>query len=254
MALQLLKIQKLHGELELVSGLRIGASEGEIRIGGVDQQVIRHPYTNEPYIPGSSLKGKVRSLLEWLSGAVKPAPLSYKHINRQTPLVKPILQLFGVGGGDLRDDEASAVLEVLGLKHKDEIPPELGPTRLAFWDAPFTEKWRNEIGRGSNHLWVEVKTENRIDRIQGVARDPRQSERVPAGASFDLAVSIKVLNIDAEEGAELRQVLYRGLRLLELDSLGGSGSRGYGKIKFRGLQLDDVPVQAEFEALDPFAA
>ena len=65
MELQLRKIQKLHGELELLSGLRIGASEGEIRIGGVDQQVIRHPYTNEPYIPGSSIKGKVRSLLEW---------------------------------------------------------------------------------------------------------------------------------------------------------------------------------------------
>ena len=59
MELQLRKIQKLHGELELLSGLRIGASEGEIRIGGVDQQVIRHPYTNEPYIPGSSIKGKV---------------------------------------------------------------------------------------------------------------------------------------------------------------------------------------------------
>ena len=64
----------------------------------------------------------------------------------------------------------------------------------------------------------------------------------------------RFLNIDADDGGELRRVLYRGLRLLELDSLGGSGSRGYGKIKFRGLQLDDVPVQAEFEALDPFAA
>jgi CRISPR-associated protein Csm3 len=241
MELQLRKIQKLHGELELLSGLRIGASEGEIRIGGVDQQVIRHPsygpYMDEPYIPGSSLKGKVRSLLEWLSGAVKPDPLSYKHIE-EAPLVKPILQLFGVGGGDGLTEEQAA---------------QLGPTRLAFWDAPFTEKWRSDIGRG-NHLWVEVKTENRIDRIQGVARDPRQSERVPAGATFDFTVSIKVLNIDADDGGALRRVLYRGLRLLELDSLGGSGSRGYGKVKFRELQLDGEPVQMEFEAFDPFAA
>jgi CRISPR-associated protein Csm3 len=237
MELQLHKIQKLYGELELLSGLRIGASEGEIRIGGVDNQVIRHPYTDEPYIPGSSLKGKVRSLLEWLSGAVKPDPLSYKHIE-EAPLVKPILQLFGVGGGD---------------QLKPEQAKELGPTRLAFWDAPFTEKWRSEIGRG-NHLWVEVKTENRIDRIQGVARDPRQSERVPAGATFDFTVSIKVLNIDAEDGDELRRVLYRGLRLLELDSLGGSGSRGYGKLRFLRLRLDGEPVQAEFEAFDPFSA
>jgi CRISPR-associated protein Csm3 len=236
MVLQLLKIQKLHGELELLSGLRIGASEGEIRIGGVDNQVIRHPYTDEPYIPGSSLKGKVRSLLEWLSGAVRQEPLAFKDIER-ADLVKPILQLFGVGGGDQLTREQAE---------------ELGPTRLAFWDALFTEKWRSEIGRG-NHLWVEVKTENRIDRIQGVARDPRQSERVPAGATFGFTVSIKVLNIDAEDGRELRRVLYRGLRLLELDSLGGSGSRGYGKVKFRGLQLDGAPVQAEFEALDPFS-
>jgi CRISPR-associated protein Csm3 len=67
-------------------------------------------------------------------------------------------------------------------------------------------------------------------------------------------VSIKVLNIDAEDGGALRRVLYRGLRLLELDSLGGSGSRGYGKVSFRGLKLDGEPVQAEFEALDPFSA
>jgi CRISPR-associated protein Csm3 len=237
MELQLRKIQKLHGELELLSGLRIGASEGEIRIGGVDQQVIRHPYTDEPYIPGSSIKGKVRSLLEWLSGAVQQQSLSYSDIAR-AELVKPILKLFGVGGGDQLKAEQAA---------------ELGPTRLAFWDAPFTQRWRSEIGRG-NHLWVEVKTENRIDRIRGVAEHPRQSERVPAGATFDFTVSIKVLNIDADDGVELRRVLYRGLRLLELHSLGGSGSRGYGKVKFLHLRLDGEPVQAEFEALDPFSA
>ena len=129
----------------------------------------------------------------------------------------------------------------------------MGPTRLAFWDAPLNEEWRKEV-EADNNLLVEVKTENRIDRIRGVAEHPRQSERVPAGAIFDFTVSIKVLNIDAEAGGKLRRVLYRGLRLLELDSLGGSGSRGYGKVKFRGLQLDREPVQAEFEALDPFSA
>jgi CRISPR-associated protein Csm3 len=236
MELQLRKIQKLHGHLELVSGLRIGASESEIRIGGVDNQVIRHPHTGHPYIPGSSLKGKVRSLLEWLSGAVKPEPLSYQDIGR-APLAKPILQLFGVGGGDqLKDTEAA----------------ELGPTRLAFWDAPLTEQWRKEV-EDDNNLLVEVKTENRIDRIRGVAEHPRQTERVPAGAVFDFTVSIKVLNIDSD-GKALRAVLFRGLRLLELDSLGGSGSRGYGKVKFCDLALGGESIQAEFEKLDPFSA
>jgi len=236
MELQLRKIEKLQGHLKLLSGLRIGASEGEIRIGGVDNQVIRHPYTNEPYIPGSSIKGKVRSLLEWLSGAVKPEPLSYKHIG-QSELVKPILQLFGVGGGDqLKDTEAA----------------ELGPTRLAFWDAPLNAQWRKEI-EDENNLLVEVKTENRIDRIRGVAEHPRQTERVPAGAVFDFTVSMKVLSIDGD-GNALRTLLFRGMRLLELDSLGGSGSRGYGKVKFGELRLDGEDVQARFDTLDPFTA
>ncbi|MCS6945112.1 MAG: type III-A CRISPR-associated RAMP protein Csm3 [Sutterellaceae bacterium] len=237
MELQLLKIQKLHGQLQLLSGLRIGASEGEIRIGGVDNQVIRHPHTNEPYIPGSSLKGKVRSLLEWRSGAVKPAPLGFADIDERYPLIKPILQLFGVGGGDKLSDQQAA---------------ELGPTRLAFWDAPLRREWVDQV-KADNNLLVEVKTENRIDRIRGVAEHPRQAERVPAGATFDFTLSIKVLNIDGD-GSELRGVLLKGLRLLELDSLGGSGSRGYGKVKFRGLTLDGRDIQPEFDQVDPFAA
>lgn len=236
MSLQLIRIEKLHGQLELLSGLRIGASEGEIRIGGVDNQVIRHPHTGQPYIPGSSLKGKVRSLLEWLSGAVKPEPLGFRDISDRHPLVKPILQLFGVGGGDQLTEVQAA---------------DLGPTRLAFWDAPLRTEWVEAV-KGENNLLTEIKTENRIDRIKGVAEHPRQTERVPAGATFDFTLSIKVLNSDGD-GSALRAVLFRGLRLLELDSLGGSGSRGYGKVKFRRLTLDGQDIQAQFDAMDPFA-
>jgi len=233
--MQLIRIQKLEGNLELLSGLRIGASEGEIRIGGVDNQVIRHPHSGHPYIPGSSLKGKVRSLLEWRSGAVKPAPLEFRDINDRYPLVKPILQLFGVGGGDrLSDDQAR----------------QLGPTRLSFWDAALRRDWIDRI-LADNQLPVEVKTENRIDRIKGVAENPRQAERVPSGAAFDFRLSIKVLDTDGD-GTELRRVLFQGLRLLELDSLGGSGSRGYGKVKFKDLRLDGSDVQQEFDQTKPF--
>ena len=235
--MQLIKIQTLEGTLELLSGLRIGASEGEIRIGGVDNQVIRNPINNQPYIPGSSLKGKVRSLLEWRSGAVKSEPLGIRDLSARHPEVRPILQLFGVGGGDQLSNEQAR---------------DLGPTRLAFWDAALQADWVRQI-EGDNLLLTEVKTENRIDRIKGVAEHPRQTERVPAGSRFDFRLSIKVLDIDGD-GAALRQTLLAGLRLLELDSLGGSGSRGYGKIKLRELKLDGADVQAEFDALDPFAA
>ncbi len=234
--MQLVKIQLLTGTLKLLSGLRIGASEGEIRIGGVDNQVIRNPVTKEPYIPGSSLKGKVRSLLEWSSGAVKPEPLRIEDMRDDRPLVRPILQLFGVGGGE---------------KVSEDLAAKLGPTRLSFWDASLKPEWVEKF-REENPLLVEVKTENRINRITSEARDPRQAERVPAGAVFDFRLSLKLLDIDGD-GSELRRIMFRGLRLLELDSLGGSGSRGYGKVKFHDLKLDGESVQAEFDALDPFA-
>jgi len=240
--LQLIRIQKITGTIELLSGLRIGASEGEIRIGGVDNQVIRNAHDRgKPYIPGSSLKGKVRSLLEWRSGAVRPEPLGIRDLDDGKPLVRPILQLFGVSGGDQLTDE------------EDEKAADLGPTRLAFWDAQLQADWVQRI-ESENLLLTEVKTENSIDRIKGVAVNLRQTERVPAGALFGFTLSIKVLNIDADEGAALRRVALQGLRLLELDSLGGSGSRGYGKLALRGLQLDGADVQADFERLDPFAA
>ena len=63
--MQLTDMQVIEGDLELVTGLHIGAGNDEIRIGGIDNPVLKHPYSGQPYIPGSSLKGKVRSLLEW---------------------------------------------------------------------------------------------------------------------------------------------------------------------------------------------
>jgi CRISPR-associated protein Csm3 len=234
--MQLINIHQLSATLELKSGLRIGASEGEIRIGGVDNQVIRHAHTGQPYIPGSSLKGKVRSLLEWRSGAVKPEPLGIRDMQERHPQVRSILQLFGVGGGD-QLSEAEAM--------------DLGPTRLAFWDAALQSDWAERID-AANQMLVEVKTENRIDRIKGVAEHPRQTERVPSGARFDFRLSVKRLDIDGD-GIELRRTLLAGLRLLELDSLGGSGSRGYGKVKFTDMRWGDADIQAEFDRIDPFA-
>lgn len=242
--MQLINIHQLQATLELKSGLRIGASEGEIRIGGVDNQVIRNPHSNQPYIPGSSLKGKVRSLLEWRSGAVHSNPLGLQDLGRArnenvAAQVRLILTLFGVSGGD-RPDQAD-----------EELISKIGPTRLAFWDAALQPDWVAGIER-SNQLLTEVKTENRIDRIKGVAEHPRQTERVPSGARFDFRLSIKQLDIDGD-GLELRRMVLAGLRLLELDSLGGSGSRGYGKVKFTGMTWGGADIQAEFDKLDPFA-
>ena len=235
---QLTGITTIQATLELVSGLRIGAGDSEMRIGGVDNTVIRHPHTQAPYIPGSSLKGKMRSLLEWRSGAVKEAPLGYPDLQNASGAVqaevKHILQLFGISGGDAK----------LGKEMQ-----ELGPSRLSFWDCNLQAEWEKEI-RDNNQMLTEVKSENRINRISGVAEHPRQTERVPAGARFDFRLSVKRL---AGDGDALLTTVLQGLKLLELDSLGGSGSRGYGKVKFVGLTIDGQDAQARFDAVQPFA-
>lgn len=234
---QLTGITTIAATLELVSGLRIGAGDSEMRIGGVDNTVIRHPHTQAPYIPGSSLKGKMRSLLEWRSGAVKEAPLGYPDLQNASGAVqaevKHILQLFGISGDAKLGKEMQ----------------ELGPSRLSFWDCNLQAAWEKEI-RDNNQMLTEVKSENRINRISGVAEHPRQTERVPAGARFDFRLSVKRL---AGDGDALLTTVLQGLKLLELDSLGGSGSRGYGKVKFVGLTIDGQDAQARFDAVQPFA-
>lgn len=233
---QLTAITTIAATLELVSGLRIGAGDSEMRIGGVDNTVIRHPHTQAPYIPGSSLKGKMRSLLEWRSGAVQEEALGWRDYQGANAAakaeVKRILQLFGISGDAKLGDEMR----------------ELGPTRLSFWDCNLQADWLQEV-KDNNQMLTEVKSENRINRISGVAEHPRQTERVPAGARFDFRLSVKRL---AGDGDELLNTVLQGLKLLELDSLGGSGSRGYGKVKFVGLRLDGTDAQARFDAVKPF--
>jgi CRISPR-associated protein Csm3 len=242
---QLINITTIEATLELLTGLRIGAGDNEMHIGGVDNTVIKHPLTGAPYIPGSSLKGKMRSLLEWRSGAVQEAPLGTKDLNEETKdlneetnvqqkEIKRILQLFGIGGGDAKDAE--------------KLVRKLGPTRLAFWDCPLDPKWEEGV-RNNNQLLTEVKSENLINRISGVAEHPRNTERVPAGAKFTFRLSLKKLASDDEK---LLETVLQGLKLIEHDSLGGSGSRGYGKVKFVGLKIDGEDWTEKFKTIEAF--
>ena len=237
---QLTGITTLTATLELLTGLHIGAGDAEMHIGGVDKTVVKHPLTQSPYIPGSSLKGKMRSLLEWRSGAVQEAPLDKAALEAARGAtraeVKRILQLFGVGGGELKDAAALAA--------------ELGPTRLAFWDCSLSPGWEAEV-RDNNLMLTEVKSENRINRISGEAEHPRQTERVPAGARFDFRLSLRRL---AGDDDSLLDTVLQGLKLIEFDSLGGSGSRGYGKVRFTGLCIDGHDRQAHFDAVQAFPA
>ncbi len=226
---RLINITTITGTIKLKSGLHIGGGDATMKIGGIDNEVIKHPITNDPYIPGSSLKGKIRSLLEWKLGLVginegKPANVTknYPTDKEKNNAIK-IAQLFG-NGGEIKDDE--------------ELSKKVGVTRVSFNDCELKEK-----------IKTEVKFENSINRITSKADNPRQTERVPSGAKFKFSVTVKVF----ENDSNLVDLLKEGMKLLEMDSLGGNGSRGYGKIKFEDLKQDGNSIQEEFDQIDPFS-
>lgn len=235
--MKLTAIDKLTGTLELVSGLHIGSGNTEMHIGGTDNPVIKNAHTGEPYIPGSSLKGRIRSLLEWELGIVRNdgKPVGFADVQRfaeaDRPRAKDLLRLFG-GAPE-------------GSKQDTTLVEEIGPTRLAFWDCNLQRDWVRQM-RERTLLLTETKMENMIDRIRGVAEHPRSTERVPAGARFDFQLTLRV-----HDGEDLLPQVLRGLRLLELTGLGGSGSRGYGKLRFAALerQSDGANLRGNLDAV-----
>ncbi|MDW8095020.1 MAG: type III-A CRISPR-associated RAMP protein Csm3 [Caldimicrobium sp.] len=246
-SMKLQEIKVITGTIVLKTGLHIGSGNTEMQIGGVDNLVIKHPHTQEPYIPGSSLKGKIRALLEYYYGI---PPHSYKINKKQGGLAHH--ELLTKSSQDIsipREivENTRKILKIFGLSGSagEVILEEIGPTRVAFADCFFTEDYRKELEK-NNHPYTEIKAENRINRITGTAEHPRHTERVPAGAKFSFEITFKIFY---EEDRELFKELLKGMKLLELDYLGGSGSRGYGRIKF---EIDSEDQRKEFEDLNLF--
>jgi CRISPR-associated protein Csm3 len=165
--MQLKNIQRIQGTIELLTGLHIGAGNEEVHIGGIDNAVIKHPHTGQPYIPGSSLKGKMRSLLEWRAGVVgftDGDPVKIEHLAKlpteQKQHAEIIIRLFG-NAGDAKNNPSEVA--------------KIGITRLSFWDCGLNEAWQKEVDK-NNWLYTEAKSENIIDRIRGTAEHPRQTE------------------------------------------------------------------------------
>jgi CRISPR-associated protein Csm3 len=212
------------GKIVVRSGLHIGAGKDTIEIGGIDNPVIKHPHTQDPYIPGSSLKGKLRFLFEWAFHKIRDDA-----------------QPWGIDGrGNQRFEADDPVLRIFGTAAKREVWAE-GPTRLVVRDATLDPEWRQDIISDGLPL-TEEKTEVMIDRIAGKAHDrvgPRQTERVPAGARFDFELSFRLYDT-GDGGKRDRECLnwtIAGLGLIEQDALGGSGSRGYGRVSFEDLEI-----------------
>ena len=204
---KLLKYRTIKGTLTCISGLRIGGTKDDIEIGSMENPIIRDPLTNLPYVPGSSIKGKTRALLE----------LAHDKVSRSG-------EPCGCGNCD--------ICRIFG-PHKN-VRHNLGPTRIIVRDAHLTPQSKEDLLRlqeAKGLLYAEVKTENIVNRLTGVAADRglRTQERVPAGTVFDFEVSVRIFDQDKED--DILAFIEEGLKLLQQDYLGGSGSRGYGKIE-----------------------
>ncbi len=239
--LKLKEIKIITGKICLLTGLHIGSGQTEMQIGGTDNMVIKHPYTNEPYIPGSSLKGKIRSLLELYYGIPTYA---FQTDNKSGGLANPKMLNNNNIPEEIKE-KGKIILKLFGLSGSanERILEQIGPSRLAFSDCFLSKDYVQKVV-STNLPFVEVKAENRINRITGTAEHPRFPERVPAGAEFDFRITFKVLRNDDEA---LFNELLKGMKLLEYDYLGGSGSRGYGRIKF---EIDNSEIREQFEAIE----
>ncbi len=232
--MKLVGYKKIEGIIEVVTGLHIGGSTTIIEIGGKDNPVIKHPLTKEPYIPGSSIKGKMRSLLEWKLGKLNTDSNSddFGNVHKWCKDTEcPICLIFGTSADDAG----------------------LGPTRLIVRDAVLDEDYKKKQ-RNKDSTWTvlditEDKYENTINRITARA-NPRNFERVVSGAQFKFEMSYRVFENEnnGEPDENLFKHVLEGLRLLEKDALGGAGSRGCGQIKFR------INVSCDMKNLDQVIA
>ncbi|MDK2909993.1 MAG: CRISPR-associated protein Csm3 [Bacteroidales bacterium] len=204
--MRLIKKIILKYQLEVLTGLHIGGNKESVEIGGLDKTVIRRGIDNQPYIPGSSLKGKIRCLLEQIAGASKVGG------NRE------INSIFGYSGENL-------------------------PSKLIFRDAYLDNESLKQLHESeyTDLDLTEVKFENSIKRVEGTADNPRQVERVPAGAKFNVEIVVNVWDNDVD-GRKSIEMLERGIKALVNDYLGGNGSRGYGQVKLQKISSQEVTL------------
>lgn len=233
-------IRFLHGHIVISgviscrSGLLIGGADDTLEIGGIDKGVIRNPLTGDPYIPGSSLKGKLRSITEKIVKDAKGIPLRADR--------------GGDGGqgkvwrhecGDYNKAKECQLCRIFGATGEGSL--DNYPGALLVRDSPLCD--RDDLRQDGLPI-TETKMENALDRLTSAAH-PRTFERVPAGAAFDFELFYRVETLNPEGVSNNGNVtvdsvrvktditnLLNTMELLEKDGLGGSISRGYGRVEF----------------------
>jgi len=208
---KLIKKIKINTTIELITGLHVGGNSENVEIGGIDNPVIKiATKDNQPYIPGSSIKGKIRCLLEQINGSPE------------------------VGGND-------KINNLFGFSKTNQ------PSKIIVRDAYLNDTSVSLLKDNDNldMPYTEGKWENVIDRVKGVAEHPRQTERIPAGVAFNAEFIVNIWDNDDEN--DLIGLLTEGIRALENDYLGGNGSRGYGQVKFGERSFEEASAETKWE-------
>jgi CRISPR-associated protein Csm3 len=233
------RYEEITAVIHCLSGVRIGGNNNVIEIGTIDNPIIRNPITNHPYLPGSSLKGKMRSSLElalrpgFPPGLRLPGPRLEQRERDGKPEINPcscgrcvVCKLFGSG----------------------DTKTTYEPTRLIFRDCLLTDESEEALAsaaKSSGVFFAEVKPGVRMNRATNtVARGAFFNfERVPEGTEFNFELVLRVYgDLDDEAArADYRKVLAYGLRLIEKEGVGGKISAGYGKVGFRDPKWNGKP-------------
>ncbi len=221
----------LDARMKVLNGLRVGSGAETMEIGALDNPIVRHPFSRQPYIPGSSLKGKLRSLLETKGYTTTKHPVTPQR--RQGPCgcgECVVCWLFGCG--DVRNTAE--------------------PTRLIVRDAFLTAQHRDKLSSllDQGVLYSETKSEVVMDRVTGKVASvgPRTMDRIMAGTELDLCISVRVF--EGDDIDEIKGVLVDALKMLHQDTLGGSGTRGYGWVGFPKVLFGGEDITSQIHTED----
>lgn len=236
--------------LRLITALHIGGGDDTMQIGGISKSVIkREIYANpdgsisyegrgkkitEPYVPGSSVKGKMRSLLEHTFGLVsaqKAIKLENDSYKTGEPINSNFIRFIKDSGFESKDviiKKANLIITLFGESAGSGDKKSTKITRAIFRDSFLTQETRRLYLEGKIKI-SEEKAENSINRVN-VTANPRFLERVPVNIEFSFETVLR--EFDEDKQLPLKETLSLGLKLIEADSLGGGGSRGSGKVEF----------------------
>lgn len=216
---------RFEGTITTLTGLHIGGSTQSLEIGGNDNPVIRDARSKQPYIPGSTLKGKLRSLLEKNDG------INLKNANGiSSDITKPIGKIFGVSADSLKKNQNN------GATGSDKNQIINSSTRIIVYDSFLDENNALKLEKmNTDAPFTEIKTEVVIDRVTSEA-NPRNLERVPKDSIFNFTIILNIFTDDDEN--ELTNTLQTGIKLLNDDYLGGSGTRGSGRINMKIVKTE----------------